>query len=74
MNVILPQHNIANDIPAGHQSPVKRLLRKKVVNFVQLEPFLSGGSNLFLKFQEFFFLQNNLFFTNFILNFVSNIK
>ena len=34
MNVISPQHNMANDIPAAHQSPRKILQRKKVVNFV----------------------------------------
>ena len=34
MNVILPKHKITNDIPAGHQNQVKRLMRKKVVNIV----------------------------------------
>ena len=34
MIVISPQHNIANDVLAGHQSPLKRLQRKKEVNFV----------------------------------------
>ena len=46
MNIISPQHNITNDIPAGHQSSVKRLLRKKVVNFVPRKFSITTESNV----------------------------